>query len=45
MLIVCDFFPDKYLHEPQWRKIFTLPEIIQFAEDFFVFNVAAVVLA
>lgn len=45
MLIECDFLPDKDLHEPQRSKIFTLPEIIQFAEDFFVFNVAAVVLA
>lgn len=38
-LIASDRFPD------YWFPVFILPEIIQFAEDFFVFDVAAVVLA
>lgn len=45
MLIVSDLFPDKCLHDARRSETFILPEIIQFAEDFFVFDVAAVVLA
>lgn len=45
MLIVSDLFPDNCLHDARRSETFILPEIIQFAEDFFVFDVAAVVLA
>lgn len=45
MIIVSDLFPDRHLHDERRNQTCTLPEIIQFAKDFFVFNVAAVVLA
>lgn len=45
ILIVSRLFPDQCLHDAQRSETFILPEIIQFAEDFFVFDVAAVVLA
>lgn len=45
LLIVSDLLPDKCLHDARRSETFILPEIIQFAEDFFVFDVAAVVLA
>lgn len=45
MIIVSNLYSEKPLRDERRHQICALPEIIQFAKDFFVFNVAAVVLA
>lgn len=45
MIIVSNLYSEKPLRDERRHQICALPEIIQFAKDLFVFNVAAVVLA